>query len=142
MSKNSAKSEEYRRTVFLNYPYHHEYARFAMPFYLQSFAVAFTARSAEEEHGSLKRLDRIVDLVNISAHGIHDLSMLPSEQMPRLNMPFELGVFYGAKRLGGTAHKAKSGFAFDREHHRHHRALFGLRRYRSSDPQVRAYRGT
>jgi hypothetical protein len=124
MSKRPANSGEYERTIFLNYPYDRTYFPVRNAILFAVTCCGFIARSAEEEYGTLdQRIDKIVHLIKISGHGIHDLSLLPTEDAPRMNMPFELGIFYGAKRLGNSIHKTKNGFAFDAEIHRHHKAL-------------------
>ena len=47
-------------------------------------------------------------LISASPRSIHDLSRveLGENELPRFNMPFELGMALGAKRFGGPAHRA------------------------------------
>jgi hypothetical protein len=49
-------------------------------------------------------LSKIEKLIEVSKYGIHDISRteLNAHNFPRFNMPFELGIFFGAKRHGCT----------------------------------------
>ena len=49
------------------------------------------------------RVDLICDIVEQPRSGIHDLSRTESDadsELPRFNMPLELGIFLGARRYG------------------------------------------
>jgi len=48
-------------------------------------------------------MEKIYDLIEESKYSIHDISRVeldPSTNLPRFNMPFELGLFLGAKKYG------------------------------------------
>jgi len=49
-------------------------------------------------------------------YGIHDISRteLNDNDLPRFNMPFELGLFFGAKRFGNKVQKNKNALIFER----------------------------
>jgi len=71
----------------------------------------FVARSAvEASDASEPRIDKIFRLIGESRYGIHDLSRieLNDKDLPRFNMPFELGLFLGCKRYGGILHRNKA----------------------------------
>ena len=53
------------------------------------------------------RLDKLVALIRESPCSIHDLSRidLGENDLPRFNMPFELGLAMGAKRFGATSRR-------------------------------------
>jgi len=46
--------------------------------------------------------------------------------LPRLNMPFELGLFFGAKEFGNTLHKRKKALVLDRVPYRYQNFLSDL----------------
>jgi len=55
------------------------------------------------------RLDKIARLITESAYSIHDLSAVEldqTNQLPRFNMPFELGMVIGCKKIA-RAHYAR-----------------------------------
>jgi hypothetical protein len=66
-------------------------------------ACGYRARCAleESESGDI-RLDKLVELIRESPRSIHDLSRIEvgDNDLPRFNMPFELGLALGAKRFG------------------------------------------
>ncbi|MDI5929424.1 hypothetical protein [Rhizobium leguminosarum] len=98
------------------------------------FAIVFTvirsgfvARCAlETDNSADNRFDKICQVIKECRYGIHDIC--PSEAdgnppLPRFNMPLELGVFLGAKKYGGPAHRSKSCIIFDREPYRFQRFI-------------------
>ena len=70
----------------------------------------------EEDDASDNRLDKIVRCIEQCKYGIHDISNieLNDEGFPRFNMPFELGIFFGAKRFGNNEQKSKNALVFER----------------------------
>lgn len=71
----------------------------------------FIAQSALElSDGSQVRIDKIYQLIGECRFGVHDLSMTsldPVTQLPRFNMPLELGIFLGTKRFGSASYRQK-----------------------------------
>lgn len=60
----------------------------------------------ELDDGGQTRIDKLYGLIGECRYGIHDLSRTELDdvnQLPRFNMPLELGLFLGAKRYGGQA---------------------------------------
>lgn len=83
----------------------------------------FVARTAlEENDGSVARIIKIEELIRNSMFGIHDISRTELDEindLPRFNMPLELGMFLGAKKLGTAKQKRKIALVLDREQHRY-----------------------
>jgi len=86
--------------VFVNCPFDND---FKPLFHALLFAVhdcGFIARHALQEVGGRRsRLAKICQLIEQSRWSIHDLGQLqssPKGSTPRLNMPFECGLAYGA----------------------------------------------
>lgn len=74
-------------------------------------------RSALGEDNALdNRLDKIIKTIEECRYGIHDISRieLNENNLPRFNMPFELGIFFGAKRYGNKIQKNKSALIFEK----------------------------
>jgi hypothetical protein len=116
-------STSYTASVFLNVPFDERYKPI---FYALVFAIhdcGFVARSAlETDDGSQVRIDKIYDLIRRCKYGIHDISRTAPDgktQLPRFNMPLELGIFMGAKRYGGQRQKAKRALILDSERYRY-----------------------
>ena len=69
------------------------------------------------------RIDKIVKIISECKYGIHDISRTELDRetnLPRFNMPFELGMFLGAKRFGKSEQKAKACLVLDRDRYRYH----------------------
>jgi hypothetical protein len=67
-------------------------------------------------------MDKLYDIIRESPLGIHDLSRTtldPANRLPRFNMPFELGVFLGAKRYGNATQRRKSCLILERDLYRY-----------------------
>jgi hypothetical protein len=67
------------------------------------------------------RVEKIVQIIRDCRFGIYDISRteLNSEGLPRFNMPYELGLFMGAQRFGGSKQRRKSCLILDREPYRY-----------------------
>ena len=72
------------------------------------------------------RIENIYRLIGQCNHGIHDISRTEVDdqpyQLPRFNMPFELGIFLGAKRFGGRSSR-KRCLIMDRAPYRYKRFI-------------------
>lgn len=116
--------------VFINCPFD---AAFAPTFRALIFGIlvcGFRPRSAREiDDGGQTRIEKIYDLIAACRYGIHDLSRTeldPDSNLPRFNMPLELGLFLGAKRYGGKLQKAKRVLILDVEQYRYQRFISDL----------------
>ena len=119
MAAARKRSVPYDRQVFLNCPFDDDYYPLLRAAVFTIQACGFTARIALENTGSESvRLDRLVRMIGECGLGIHDLSRVrltsPSD-LPRFNMPFECGVFYGARRFGAQAQRRKRFLLLDQE---------------------------
>jgi hypothetical protein len=112
----------YQRSVFINCPFDGEYVPIFRAIIFTVFACGFEPRSTlEHEDASQVRIEKIYRLIAGSAFGIHDISRTELDgenQLPRFNMPLELGVFLGAKQFGTGRHRSKRCLVLDRERYR------------------------
>ena len=99
---------QYQNSVFINCPFDGEY----LPVFR---AIVFTVSvcglvprcTLEHDDASQVRLEKIYRLIGSSAFGIHDISRTELDeenQLPRFNMPLELGFFLGANLLYHQKH--------------------------------------
>lgn len=109
--------------VFINCPFDSEYAPLFDAMVFAVYKCNFLPRCAKEvDDSSENRLDKIVRIIDESRLGIHDISRTELDEktgLPRFNMPFELGLFLGARKLGGRKHRLKTGLVLDREPYRY-----------------------
>ena len=127
MAAARKRSVPYDRQVFLNCPFDDDYYPLLRAAVFTIQACGFTARIALENTGSESvRLDRLVRMIGQCGLGIHDLSRVrltsPSD-LPRFNMPFECGVFYGARRFGAQAQRRKRFLLLDQEPFQYQRTM-------------------
>lgn len=105
------------------------------------FACGFRLRSALEiDDGSYARLEKIMDIIAECRFGIHDLSRTeldPVSQLPRFNMPLELGIFLGAKRFDRSAQGNKRALVIDIERYRYQQFISDI-----GGMDIQAHRGS
>lgn len=82
--------------VFLNVPYDKKFERLFLALISGISAFGLVPRATLEITTSVRRLDRILDLIRRCEYSIHDLSRVEMDRgaprTPRFNMPFELGL--------------------------------------------------
>lgn len=101
----------YDRSVFLNCPFDDLFEPLFHAAVLTIAALGFTPRCARESEGEADpRIDRIAKGLRGSKYSIHDLSRFQVEgpdNLPRFNMPLELGMALSLRYMGknsGTPH--------------------------------------
>jgi hypothetical protein len=113
----------YAEQVFINCPFDGEYRPIFEALVFAVHDCGFVARCALEiDDGSQVRIDKVQRLISICGLGIHDISRTELDstwQLPRFNMPLELGLFLGAKRYGTGQQRQKRCLILDREPHRY-----------------------
>jgi hypothetical protein len=107
----------YNDFVFINCPFDDAYMPLLHAVIFTIYRCGFVPQcSLGEDDGSNNRLDKIVNCIENCRYAIHDISRteLNANGFPRFNMPFELGIFFGAKRFGNKQQKAKVALIFER----------------------------
>lgn len=116
-------SFDYDKSVFINCPFDTAYRAIFEAIVFAIFHCGFRPRCAlETEDAGQVRIEKIFDLIASCKLAINDLSRadLDSEtNLPRFNMPLELGFFLGARRYGDTKQQQKRCLILDRERYRY-----------------------
>jgi hypothetical protein len=116
--------------VFINCPFDEAFAPTFRALIFATLVCGFRPRSARElDDAGQTRIEKIYGLIEECRYGIHDLSRTeldPVHQLPRFNMPLELGLFLGAKRFGTKNQKAKRVLILDVEQYRYQRFVSDL----------------
>jgi hypothetical protein len=120
------------RDVFVNCPFDAEYKEKLNAIIFTIYDCGYYPRCALEsaDSGEL-RFPKICGLIRDCRYGIHDLSRIEldtSTQLPRFNMPLELGLFLGAKEF--SKNKERVCLVMDTEPYRYQGVLFRLGRSR------------
>lgn len=127
MAKTS--SPDYNNSVFINCPFDSAYTPILRALVFTIYRCGFFPVTALAEDNALEnRLSKIEKLIERCRYGIHDISRIEisNNGLPRFNMPFELGIFFGAKRFGNKKQKEKNALIFDSELFRYQRFISDL----------------
>ena len=114
-------------SVFINCPFDKEYQPLFDAIVFCVSACGFVPRCTLEltDAGEI-RIENIYRLIAQCNHGIHDVSRTEVKgqpyQLPRFNMPLELGIFLGAKRFGPRSSQ-KRCLIMDRSPYRYKRFI-------------------
>jgi hypothetical protein len=117
----------YNDQVFINCPFDREFLDIFRAFCFTILDCGFVPRcSLEIDDASQFRLKAIIDMIEDCKYGLHDLSRVEIDKkskLPRFNMPFEFGIFYGAKMLGNRKHKNKQCVVMEKEKYRYQKFI-------------------
>ena len=101
----------FETSVFINCPFDDQYRPLLKILIFTLVNYGMVPRIALENSDSGKaRITKILQLINECKYGIHDLSRLKStkaREFYRLNMPFELGIDFGARNFNKTLSSKK-----------------------------------
>lgn len=107
---------KYEDSVFINCPFDSEYLELLQAIVFAIHSSGFVARSALESMDSGEnRLQKIIKIIGESRLGIHDISRVEvkKDEVPRFNMPFECGLFWGCLSYGDSEQKKKKMLVLD-----------------------------
>lgn len=109
--------------VFINCPFDAAYRPLFEAIVFAVHDCGYIARcSLEVSDASQVRIEKIAGIIASCKFGIHDISRTELDtatQLPRFNMPLELGMFLGAKRFGSRKHQSKTCLILDVERYRY-----------------------
>lgn len=116
------RAETFDKSVFLNCPFDPAYQPLFEAVVFTVLICGFHIKCSKQgsDSGGF-RLKKIIDLLAGCRYSIHDLSRTekdPKTKLPRFNMPLELGVELGLRRLGGKLGR-KTCLVLDSERYRY-----------------------
>ena len=127
--------------VFINCPFSADYNEHFWAIVFTVIRSGFDPRCAREaDDAGENRLDKICRIIAECSFSIHDISNTEADHgtgLPRFNMPFELGLFLGAKRFGGRKQTSKRTLILDIDRHRYLAFISDIR-----GQDINAYDGT
>lgn len=116
-------TSQYKDNVFINCPFDKKYKRVFDAIVFTIFACEFVAHcTLEVRDASQVRINKIYKLIRCCKYGIHDICRTELDgktNLPRFNMPFELGLFLSAKEYGQNEQREKMCLILDKEQHRY-----------------------
>lgn len=107
----------YNDYIFINCPFDEEYMPLLKAIIYSVYRCGFLPQCAlGEDDASDIRLDKIIRCIENCRYGIHDISRteVSKNGFPRFNMPFEFGIFFGAKKFGNRIQKNKNALIFEK----------------------------
>ena len=113
----------YEESVFINCPFDAEYNPLFEAIIFTIHDCGFIARCSKEINDSSQvRAEKLFQMIADCKYGIHDICRTELDEknnLPRFNMPLELGYFLGAKRFGSKKQKEKLCLILDIEPYRY-----------------------
>lgn len=112
----------YDNSVFINCPFDADYRPLLEAVVFAVYDCGFFPRCAlEVDDSSQVRIQKITSIIGECRLAIHDISRTELDDdhaLPRFNMPFEFGIFVGAKTFGVRDQRRKACVVFDVERYR------------------------
>ena len=120
----------YNDNVFINCPFDIDYINLFRAIIFTVVDAGFIPRCSKEiDDGTEFRLGAIVSLIDECRYGIHDLSRVELDKensLPRFNMPFELGIFWGSKKFGNDDQQKKKCIILEKDQYRYQKFISDL----------------
>lgn len=114
---------DYSKNVFINCPFDDDYLSIFRAVVFTVIDCDYVPRCAwEVQDSSLVRIEKITKIISECKYGIHDISRTELDKktnLPRFNMPLELGIFWGARWFGDNEQRKKACLILDREPYRY-----------------------
>jgi hypothetical protein len=122
MVKATGRRPTYDNSIFINCPFDTDYKPIFEALVFAAFDCGYVPRCAlEADDAGQVRMEKILSIIRACRLGVHDISRTELDAangLPRFNMPFELGLFVGAGRLGAHEQRKKVSLVLDRERYR------------------------
>ena len=96
--------------VFLNCPFDKDFKPLLKALVFEIIYLGFSPKLSQTLSSSSIRVNQIKNLIRNCKYGIHDLSRskpMKTDELPRFNMPYELGLDIGALEYGNKKLKTK-----------------------------------
>lgn len=98
------------KNVFINCPFDQEFRPLLKALIFELIYLGFAPKLSQTISSSSVRINQIKSLIRECKYGIHDLSRSKAQsigELPRFNMPYELGLDIGAQEYGNGRLKSK-----------------------------------
>lgn len=110
---------DYEKSVFINCPFDDNYEQIFNAILFTVHKCGFILRCSKEfEDSNGIRIKNIIQLIKDCKYSIHDLSRVTldgTSNLPRFNMPLELGICIGAIEFGNNKQRSKEYLIIESE---------------------------
>lgn len=100
----------FETNVFINCPFDDEYKRLLHPLLFTLLYYKLEPQISQTQSSAIIRINQIKNFIRESKFSIHDLSRskpMNKNELPRFNMPYELGLDIGCVEFGGKKYSNK-----------------------------------
>lgn len=100
----------FEQNVFINCPFDNDFKPLLKALVFEIIYLGFSPKLSQTLSSSAIRVNQIKNLIKSCKFGIHDLSRskpMAAGELPRFNMPYELGLDIGALEYGSRKLKTK-----------------------------------
>ena len=116
----------FETNVFINCPFDKEYSPLLRALTFSLLYLEFEPKLSQTLSSSTIRINQIKQLIKNSKFGIHDLSRskpMKKNELPRFNMPYELGLDVGCIEYGGVKFANKRALILETEKYHYQKVL-------------------
>jgi hypothetical protein len=116
----------FESNVFINCPFDNDYKLLLRPLLFTVLYLGYKPRLSQTQSSSDIRINQIKSFIRDSKFGIHDLSRckpLKVGDLPRFNMPYELGLDIGCLEFGSRKLKTKKILILETERFHYQKVL-------------------
>jgi len=122
MPKQAERATASNNSIFFNCPFDQTYKPIFDALVFAAYDCGYVARCALEiDNAGQVRIEKILKIIRDCRLGVHDISRTELDadsQLPRFNMPFELGLFVAAAQFGVAEQRQKVCLILDKERYR------------------------
>jgi len=112
--------------VFINCPFDNEFKPLLKALVFELIYLGFTPKLSQTLSSSSIRVNEIKNIIKSCKYGIHDLSRskaMAVGELPRFNMPYELGLDIGALEYGSAKLKTKRILILETEKYHYQKVI-------------------
>lgn len=116
----------FSNNVFINCPFDNEFKPLLKALIFELIYLGFTPKLSQTISSSSIRINEIKELIKTCKFGIHDLSRskaMSEGELPRFNMPYELGLDIGAFEYGTRNLKKKRILILETERYHYQKVI-------------------
>ncbi len=122
-----AEYKGFNNNIFINCPFDEEYKRLLQVLLFTIIDFGFEPQiTLQTSDSGEQRITKIKKFIKKSRYSVHDISRIelsPQTELPRFNMPFELGLDLGCREYGTGKYKQKKCLILDTEQFRYQQTL-------------------
>ena len=116
----------FETNVFVNCPFDRDYTPLLRGLTFTLLYLKLEPKLSQTISSSTIRINQIKLHIRSSKYGIHDISRskpMKKNELPRFNMPYELGLDIGCSEFGGKKFAGKRALILETERYHYHKVI-------------------